>query len=179
MIDELSRDVLDAAILATESHAGQTRKKSTVPYVIHPFRVARRVAEAELSAAELRVAMVAAILHDTLEDTELPRLVIARRFGDDVLAVVEELTQDRSLPKAERRARMIADCGHYSRVARIVKLADRWDNMSEMQSMDAEFVQRYCDEAEQMLKAMSGTWPAAEEALWDLVAEGRERLDQD
>lgn len=163
---------LAAAQWAVDAHDGQ-RRKSGQPYVLHPLRVASRILWSPLEVDERHTALIAAILHDTLEDTDLPRERIHDRFGKQVLSVVVELTQDPSLPKEARRQKMIDECGGYSRVAKVVKLADRWDNLTELENMSEEFITRYCREATQMVEAMRGTWLAAERAIEEIVEQQR------
>lgn len=163
-------EMLRAIHLAVMAHDGQTRKGSGHPYVVHPIRVAERVLSGPIDDnKELRAALLAAVLHDTLEDTEIPKERLIELFGEPVVEVVDELTQDKSLPKTERRQKMVSECGGYSRQARVVKLADRWDNMTEMRSMGADFIERYCAEARSMVENMSGTWPEAEKAIGAII----------
>lgn len=167
---ELMAEILKAGQLAVIAHSGQQRKGSGNPYVVHPMRVAERLLKHELPAeADLRVMLLAAILHDVLEDTEVPEERLTELFGEDVSLVVRELTQDKSLPKPERRQKMLDGCRTYSLEAKVVKLSDRWDNMSEMASMSADFIERYCREARVMLETMKGAWPAAEDAIQKLI----------
>ncbi len=163
-------DVLRAARLAAYAHRGQKRKTSDVPYVVHPLRVAERILGGRVPLeVDLRVAVLAAILHDVLEDTDVPRERLVEEFGEDVVRVVDEVTQDQSLPREERRRKMVEGCGRYSLEGRVVKLADRWDNMSELGAMEPDFVARYCAEARTMLRNMEGTWPEAEAAIAAIV----------
>jgi guanosine-3',5'-bis(diphosphate) 3'-pyrophosphohydrolase len=169
---EIVADVLRAAQLASVAHDGQTRKGSGHPYVVHPLRVSERLTSGCQEfppEADLRTILLAAVLHDILEDTQVPKARLVELFGEKVSGVVEELTQDLSLPKIERRQKMIDGCKHYSLEARIVKLADRWDNMSEMSNMGPEFISRYCTEATAMIKNMEGSWPHAENAIAQLI----------
>ena len=170
--DTLSCELLEAARLAAVGHDGQKRKGSGHPYLVHPLRVARRALLGQLPAyADRRVIGLAAVLHDTLEDTDISAEQLARSFGARVASVVEELTQDASLPRFERRKKMVDGCGSYSLEARIVKLADRWDNMSEMgEAFGPEFTTRYCAEASVMIENMKGSWPEAERAIAAIIA---------
>ena len=170
---DLIQELLEAAQWAVTAHDGQIRRGSGNPYVVHPLRVAALVLGSGLEAESARIALLAAILHDTLEDTDLPAEQIKKRFGEAVASVVDELTQDKTLPKAERRQKMIDGCGKYSLEAKVVKLADRWDNMSEMKDLGPQFVRRYCEEAERMVAAMRGTWPRAESSIEELISDAR------
>lgn len=142
------------------------------------MRVAERLLAGAASLpkdADVRTMILAAVLHDTLEDTSVPEARLTELFGAQVASVVRELTQDKDLPKAERRQKMIHGCGQYSLEARVVKLADRWDNMTEMSSLGAEFIERYCQEARIMIENMKGSWPLAEEAIAKLIETNEQR----
>lgn len=163
--------LLDAIALATLAHAGQSRKGSDDPYVIHPIRVARSLEEVTLPDGVSREdCMLAAILHDILEDTTVPRETLVQEFGDAVIAIVDDLTQDKALPQAERKQLMIDHCATMSKASQIVKLADRLDNMREMDRMPADFIHRYCNEAREMLKAMQGACPVLESGIAEIIA---------
>ena len=94
--------VMDAASTAAQWHVGQRRKGvAKEPYVNHLLEVAALVAEATQGAdANL---IIAALLHDAVEDQDITPGELADRFGDDVASLVAEVTDDKSLPKAERK----------------------------------------------------------------------------
>ena len=159
-------DLLEAVIFAVRRHAGQTRKATATPYVLHPLRTARTVMAITLPEGVRRDhCAVAAVLHDTLEDTPTTAAELEARFGPQVTRIVEELTQDQQLPKAQRRRRMLDHCGQLSPAARVVKLADRLDNLREMDSLGDAFIQRYCAETTEMLAKLRGACPELEAAV--------------
>lgn len=96
------QEVLRAARFAAERHATQTRKGAAAePYVNHLLEVAQLVS---MALAEPDTNLVqAALLHDTLEDTKTTRDELIDRFGSDVADLVVEMTDDKSLPKQERK----------------------------------------------------------------------------
>ena len=98
-------DRVEKAIrLALAAHAGQMRKADPlVPYASHPFHVALMVRE--VGAGEECV--IAALLHDLLEDTNVTPEDIEADFGARVRVIVQEVSEDKSLPWAERKARMV------------------------------------------------------------------------
>jgi guanosine-3',5'-bis(diphosphate) 3'-pyrophosphohydrolase len=168
--EDLTR-ILEAATVAVSRHHGQLRKGVDAPYALHPLRVASLVAGADPPpGANLSTCLVAALLHDTLEDTDWSAGGVEAAFGGEVASLVSELTQDRTLPKAERRERMIAHCASMSPGARFIKLADRLDNMREMENMPPDFIERYCREAARMVEAMAGTCEAFEEEILTIVS---------
>jgi (p)ppGpp synthase/HD superfamily hydrolase len=120
--------VLRAADAAARWHVNQRRKGATQePYVNHLLEVAALVAEATGGADPELV--VAALLHDSIEDQEVPRAVLAERFGEGVARLVEEVTDDKSLPKQERKRLQVEHAEHISRRAKILKLADKISNL--------------------------------------------------
>lgn len=111
---------------ATEKHKTQRRKNAAkTPYIEHPLEVRDLLLDA---GVEDSVTLMAAVLHDTVEDTNTTLEEIEQYFGDDVAAVVAECTDDKSLPKVTRKRLQIAHASHASREARLVKLADKLSN---------------------------------------------------
>src|SRR5262245_31470890 len=87
---------------AARWHVHQRRKGAAKePYVNHLLEVATLVAEAT-DGKDLEL-VIAALLHDSIEDQEVPPFVIAKAFGDEVAKVVEEVTDDKKLEKQERK----------------------------------------------------------------------------
>jgi len=123
--------LLAAAIFAAEKHRGQIRKdKNGSPYITHPLAVAQILWEiGEIYNTEI---LSAAILHDTLEDTPTTIAELADHFGDTVLAIVLEVTDDKSLPKLERKRRQVLHAPELSRPARLIKLGDKLANCSDV-----------------------------------------------
>ncbi len=113
---------------AARMHSGQTRKGAAQePYVNHVIDVAARVAR---SPAADETLILGALLHDIVEDTAGTAAEIATRFGPDVAALVLEVTDDKSLPKAERKRRQEATAALKSDHARRIKLADKASNLT-------------------------------------------------
>jgi (p)ppGpp synthase/HD superfamily hydrolase len=120
--------VLRAADLAARWHVHQQRKGSAKePYINHLLEVASLVADAtEGTNPEL---VVAALLHDAIEDQEVPPEIIEQYFGKGVLSIVQEVTDDKSLPKQERKRLQIENAPKKSPEAKILKLADKTSNL--------------------------------------------------
>jgi GTP diphosphokinase / guanosine-3',5'-bis(diphosphate) 3'-diphosphatase len=120
--------ILAAAQYAAEKHARQRRKgASAEPYVNHVIEVAHLVSTA-LSAPDVNL-IAAALLHDVIEDTEVTAHDLHERFGPDVAALVVEMTDDKSLPKAERKRLQIEHASKLSARAQVIKLADKISNL--------------------------------------------------
>lgn len=123
--------LLEAVAFAAVKHQDQRRKGHRhLPYINHPVRVA----ETLWSVGGVRdmTTLVAALLHDTLEDTETTAAEIELQFGPEVLGLVQEVTDDKSLPKAVRKQRQIEHAAHSSHRAKMIKLADKIYNVSDL-----------------------------------------------
>jgi (p)ppGpp synthase/HD superfamily hydrolase len=128
--DAVSR-ILDAAQTAARWHAKQRRKGSArVPYVNHLLEVARLVDQA--TGGNDPDLVVAALLHDAIEDQGVSRATIAEQFGEDVAALVDEVSDDKSLPQDVRKRLQVEQASKKSRRARILKLADKISNVTDI-----------------------------------------------
>lgn len=122
-----------ALAFAAHAHCDQRRKGARAePYVNHVAEVAALVAEAT-DGADM-VAVVAALLHDTLEDTDTTQDQLAAAFGPAVAATVAEVSDDKTLSKAERKRLQIEHAPHVSRSAKLVKLADKISNLRSLKA---------------------------------------------
>ncbi len=120
--------VLRAADAAARWHVHQRRKGSAQePYVNHLLEVASLVAEATHGKDPDLV--VAALLHDAIEDQEVPRELIEREFGKRVAEVVSQVTDDKTLPKEKRKETQVRTASKKTNDAKIIKLADKTSNL--------------------------------------------------
>lgn len=135
MTTETDTDVLRLARAydyACRKHVDQRRKgASAEPYVNHLAEVAGMVAQATGGADANLV--IAALLHDVVEDQGVRREEVAAEFGEDVAALVMEVTDDKSLPKDERKRLQIEHAAHISARARLLKIADKTSNLRALQ----------------------------------------------
>lgn len=114
---------------AARKHSEQRRKGSKAePYVNHLAEVARLVAEA--TGGEDPDLVVAALLHDKIEDVGVTYEELAHEFGTNVADLVREVTDDNSLPKEERKRLQVVTAPHKSVRARLLKIADKTSNLS-------------------------------------------------
>jgi (p)ppGpp synthase/HD superfamily hydrolase len=119
--------ILKAANVAADWHSRQRRKGSSAePYVNHLLEVAALVAEADPGNTDL---VIAALLHDSIEDVKKNRADIAPIFGEHVAALVLEVTDDKALPKPERKRLQVETAAQKSRSAKLLKLADKTSNL--------------------------------------------------
>jgi (p)ppGpp synthase/HD superfamily hydrolase len=120
--------VLRAADAAARWHVHQRRKGAAQePYINHLLEVATLVAEATNGGDPELV--IAALLHDAIEDQEVPCAVIAKAFGENVAKLVEEVTDDKTLEKQERKRLQIEHARERSVRAKLLKLADKTSNL--------------------------------------------------
>ncbi|MBP2298640.1 HD domain-containing protein [Azospirillum picis] len=124
-------DFARALDFAAHKHIDQRRKGVRAePYVNHLSEVALLVAEA--TDGKDPVVVIAALLHDTLEDTDASYEEIERLFGVEVVQVVAETTDDKRMSKAERKQHQIDAAATASPRAKLVKLADKVSNLRSM-----------------------------------------------
>ena len=171
--------VIDAIAFAADAHRGQRRKDAeATPYINHPVALVHILAvEAGVDDADV---LCAAALHDYLEDCcggdgqpplEQGRALLGERFGEAVLALVEAVTDDKSLPKAERKRLQVEHAAHVPEGARLVKLADKTANLRDIAACppaDWPLSRRrdYFDWASQVVDRLRGTH-AGLEAVFD------------
>jgi (p)ppGpp synthase/HD superfamily hydrolase len=126
-MNDLTR-IMQAADAAARWHVDQRRKgQAAEPYINHLLEVACLVTTAT-EGREPDV-VIAALLHDSVEDQGIAIDSIAGAYGRKVADIVAEVTDDKSLPKAERKRLQVETAGHKSREARLIKLADKTSNV--------------------------------------------------
>jgi guanosine-3',5'-bis(diphosphate) 3'-pyrophosphohydrolase len=123
--------LLQALAFAAEKHRIQRRKDASAsPYINHPIALANVLLNE--GGVEDEHVLVAALLHDTLEDTETTAQELVQLFGKEIADLVLEVTDDKALPKAERKRLQIEHAPHISRQAKLVKLADKICNLRDI-----------------------------------------------
>jgi GTP diphosphokinase / guanosine-3',5'-bis(diphosphate) 3'-diphosphatase len=127
----MSDDVLlitRALDFATRAHTDQRRKGAREePYINHLADVAWMLAQA--TSGEDAALIAAGLLHDTIEDQAITHATLADTFGSDVADLVAEVTDDKSLAKAERKRLQIEHAPHKSPRAKMLKIADKTSNL--------------------------------------------------
>ncbi|HEX7437120.1 MAG TPA: HD domain-containing protein [Caldimonas sp.] len=163
-------EFIDALAFAAAKHRNQRRKDvDASPYINHPIELAR-VLSAEGGVLE-RLPLLAALLHDTIEDTETTEAELAARFGPKVAAVVLEVTDDTSLPKSRRKDLQVEHAPHVSREAQLVKLADKICNLRDVAfnppaQWSLERRREYFDWGARVIDGVRGVHPKLE-AIFD------------
>jgi len=125
------RRLLKALSFASHKHKDQRRKDvDASPYINHPISLADILCnEGQVTDVEV---ICAALLHDTVEDTNTTPEELEREFGPHIRDIVMEVTDDKTLPKAERKRLQIEHAADASDQAKLVKLADKISNLRDM-----------------------------------------------
>ena len=175
-ISNLSTDDSDLKILfralsfAANKHKHQRRRDADAsPYINHPISLAAILCnEAHVTDVET---LCGALLHDTVEDTETTAEELEQAFGESICAIVMEVTDDKSLSKAERKQAQIDHAANISEKSKLVKLADKISNLRDVlhnppPDWNLERRQQYFDWAQCVIEQVRGTHPTLE-ALFD------------
>jgi len=114
---------------AAKHHAAQRRKGDDSPYINHPINVFKHLTASYVTDAPT---LAAAILHDVVEDTDATYEEIKVCFGIPIADIVAEVTDNKSLPKVERKRLQVSRMAQKSRSAQLIKMADKLDNITDM-----------------------------------------------
>ena len=172
--------VLKALHFSATKHRDQRRKDvEASPYINHPIEVAELLS----GVGDVRdlITLQGAILHDTIEDTETSPGELEALFGPEVRHVVEEVTDDKRLPKAERKRLQVEHSPHLSERAKQIKLADKISNVrSVTKTPPADWPRKrrleYFDWTEEVVAGLRGCCPPLESLYRKLLEEGRQAL---
>jgi guanosine-3',5'-bis(diphosphate) 3'-pyrophosphohydrolase len=161
--------VLRAAAFAAEKHRKQRRKDvEASPYINHPIQLAYILVQADI---EDPIVLAAALLHDTVEDTQTTLDELEIVFGYEIARIVAECTDDKQLDKLERKQAQVDHAAKLSPRAKLVKLADKIANVSDIDGAppagwSVERKREYFDWAKRVVDRMRGA-NAALEARFD------------
>ncbi len=181
MTDSLQLDaIIDAVIFAARKHQGHVRKDETgSPYITHPLAVARTITTIG-KIHDLSI-LIAAILHDTIEDTDTTQSEIRESFGEKILSIVLELTDDKSLKKMVRKQQQVIHASQLSWEAKIIKLADKLTNCQDIlytppKDWSIDRRREYIQWAADVVTQIRGTNPPLEAAFDKMLTEAEENL---
>lgn len=125
------KKLLTAAHYAAHQHRNQTRKGADEePYIVHPLEVAKLLAD--VGGVTDPDVLIAAILHDTIEDTDSTKEDIQELFGERVCSIVLEVTDDKSLPKERRKELQVEHAPHLTPEAKQLKMCDKISNITDI-----------------------------------------------
>ncbi len=178
-MDERTSDhrlLLEAASFAARAHRNQMRKDGQTPYAAHPFRVCLIVRH--VFGIDDPNYLMAALLHDTIEDTTTDFDDIEERFGSDVACWVAALSKDMRLPDDEREAAYIATLATAEPAVKIAKLADIFDNLSDSQHLAAKSRERTLERTRKYLEALERNLPEIGERPLTIVRQLHAQLHQ-
>ncbi len=173
--------ILQAASFAAKKHTGQKRKDGVEPYINHPLEVANLLANVgQVTDEDI---LTAAILHDVLEDTDTTAGEITNLFGKAVCDYVLELTDDKSLPKQERKKLQIEKALHLSLGAKQIKIADKISNVHDIMNSppkdwSAERKLEYIEWAKAVVERLRGVNEHLESYFDKLVKQAQESIEK-
>ncbi len=159
--------ILRAVAFAAHKHRDQRRKnKEASPYINHPIQLATVLWE-EGHVHDPQV-IAAALLHDTLEDTETTWQELRGEFGEDIADIVLEVTDVQWLKKEVRKRLQVARAKYSSEKAKLVKLADKICNLRDIAAhppsgWSLERKRQYFDWAKEVAERLRGTHPVLEQ----------------
>lgn len=179
MKNNLSK-LLQAASFAAQKHTGQKRKgKDGAPYINHPLEVANLlINEGKVEDYDV---LIAAILHDTVEDTDATREEIAENFGETVASIVMEVTDDKTLPKTERKQKQVEHAPHLSDGAKQLKMCDKMSNIRDIMNnppdgWSDERRLEYIEWGERVMAGLRGVNQNLEQHFDLLVKKAKEKI---
>ena len=168
--------LIRAIEFAARKHRMQRRKDvDASPYINHPIALMSVLCVE--GGIDDPVVLAAAALHDTIEDTETTRDELAKAFGETIAGIVAELTDDKSLPKAERKLLQIEHAQHMSAAASSVKLADKICNIRDVgENQPADWSEHrrreYFEWARSVVDGLQNPHPMLRQLFDDVIARG-------
>jgi (p)ppGpp synthase/HD superfamily hydrolase len=175
--DTATNILLTAIEFASRKHTDQRRKdQRQSPYINHPIQVAWLLNS--VGKVEDPAVLAAAILHDTVEDTATTPEELRRTFGEEITSIVMECTDDKSLPKEERKRLQVEHAPHKTPSAKCVKLGDKISNIVDIShsppsSWTNERIVEYLDWAEKVVAGLRGANKPLEDYFDKSLAEAR------
>ena len=169
--------ILKAAALAAHKHRDQRRKDAkATPYINHPIEVARVLIE-EGGVRDPKI-LAAALLHDTIEDTQTSYDELRGQFGARIADIVAEVTDTKFLGKTSRKQLQLAKAGHASAAAQQLKIADKLCNLRDILARppakwSKERQREYFDWAKAVVDQVRGANPRLERKFDAVHAAGR------
>ncbi len=149
--------VKKALKFAEEKHKNQFRKDNKTPYIEHPKRVAEIVRKFKKSH-NIEALISAALLHDTLEDTDTNIAELSQNFGGLIALLVLELTSDKEaikrMGKENYLAMKLKSPKKVSDWGLVIKLADRLDNIRDINGLDKKFKKKYIKETKKIIQSL-------------------------
>jgi len=174
------KNLTQAISFAAKKHKTQKRKGADgEPYINHPLEVLNLLTN--IGDVEDFDILIAAVLHDTIEDTQTTKEEITELFSENVCEMVLELTDDKSLPKAERKQLQIEHAPHLSAGAKQIKLCDKISNIRDVtenppQGWSKERQIEYVEWGEKVISGLRGANENLESCFDELVGRAKHNL---
>jgi len=173
--------IAKALSFAAYKHRHQQRKNvERVPYINHPLELVEvLVVEGDVFDIEV---LCAAILHDTVEDTDTSFYEIQDLFGLAISNIVREVTDDKTLPKSQRKQAQIDHAPHTSPKAKLVKLADKIVNIRDVthrppEGWSDERIAEYVAWSERVVSGLRGVHPVLEKLFDAVLSAAKEKIN--
>jgi guanosine-3',5'-bis(diphosphate) 3'-pyrophosphohydrolase len=172
--------IFEALTYAAKMHSTQRRKDNRdTPYINHPIDVAKTLIT--VGGITDPNVIAAALLHDTVEDTEATVEDIDRLFGSTIRSLVMECTDDKSLPKEERKRLQVTNAPHKSESAKCIKLSDKISNVKDIGEYPPVLWSKqrlidYLDWTEEVIKGLRGANKSLEELYDKTLEKSREKV---
>jgi guanosine-3',5'-bis(diphosphate) 3'-pyrophosphohydrolase len=166
-----------AVHFAALKHKAQRRKgEDAEPYINHLAEVSETLA-LHTNGEDLNL-VIAGLLHDTLEDTETTYDELIATFGHDVADLVKEVTDDKGLPKTERKRLQVENAPHKSSRAKMIKIADKLSNLNSIlnsppKDWSPDRKREYFEWAKRVVDGCGGINSGLDEAFAEVYAKGK------
>jgi len=179
--DESTGNLIFAIHYSAGKHRNQRRKDiPRSPYINHPIDVVEILWK--IGLVRDSTTLIAALLHDTIEDTDATAIEISKLFGNEVLQLVLEVTDDKTLPKSVRKRIQILHASSISMSAKTIKLADKICNLRDLiysppRLWSNQRKQNYLLWTESVVAGLRGTNPALEKMYDEYLIAGKKILE--
>lgn len=170
-----ARPLLEAVAFAARAHQGKLRKDGATPYVSHVFRVC--LVLRHVFGIDDPRALMAAVLHDTLEDTDTDFDDLKEEFGAEVAGWVAALSKDKRLPEEQREQEYAQALARAPWQVQACKLADIYDNVMDSVHSGPEQHAHVLQRAHYYLDALKPQLREPVRRLWEVVVEAIKQIE--
>ncbi len=173
--------MIKAAVFAAEKHKYQRRKGfNQIPYINHPLKVAELLIDCEESDSDL---LIASILHDVIEDTDVNESDISEKFNSSIGKLVNEVSDNKDLPYTIRKELQVKKAPDLSHNAKLIKIADKICNIRDILSYpldwSAERKLAYLDWAQQVVCSCTGLNEKLDQIFTETLEKGIHQLNKE
>ena len=155
----------EALTFATIHYGKLKRKSSGIPYIIHPVRITSILRAIDLDEYKNEEIMISALFHDLIEDTDTTSDLIELEYGKKIASIVCELSK----PEKGSKDDWLKTFETASKEAKIVKLADRIDNLMDMKTWPTERRKSYAEQAKLIVKYCGEASPKLARTLQEII----------